>query len=436
VTARPSGVAGGLPGSSRPLRLGPLLASGVIDSAGLAFGWTIILLEVTQRSGLGAAALQSAAMLTGIALSAPFSAWLSTRLSPRDLLRVLAVAEGACRLGVFALLWLEADARLMAPLVAGMNVLAWSAFAGMRAEVSRAEAAAGSARSLTWYAVAIASSEALAAGAAALLLDSTPSTPVLAAVAVGYVLSLAPQWWVGTHADPVRHPQPAPKAQLRAVIEPAGLGAGVFLLAGAPALLATVLSYELYGSKGVVVSAVAFTVCSLGAARVQGVLSSWRPTPVPAFVLGAVMVGGWSLSGHTLIGLAVAQGCAGLAQCSLEGELDTRVVARVRAGAATAGLAFASSSRALGGALSVALLPAVLHHTSLPAASAAMSLLLFLAAGGVALNYGLHPSRRVPASFVVGFAAGMLTGVVTDAAVRVRETAGVSRPSMPAWGRR
>lgn len=414
-----------------------LLASGVIDSTGLAFGWTIILLVVADRGGLGAAALMSAAMLVGIALSAPLSVWLSARLSPQDLLRILAVAEGACRLAIFGLLWQHADLRLMAAVVVGMNALAWSAFAAMRAEVSRVEEATDSGRSLTWYAVAIASSEALAAGLAALVLDRAPSDGVMALVTAAYVLSLAPQWWVGSRADPVRQPQAAGLIQLRVMIAPAGFGAGVFLFAGAPALLATVLAYELYGSRGVVVSAVAFTAGSLGATRVQARLGGWRPPALPLLVLGALMVGGWTMSGHSLIGLAIAQGCAGLAQCTLEGELDSRIVSRLPAAAVpTAGLAFASSSRALGGALSVALLPVLVRDTSLPVVTGVIAGALLLAAGALAAGHALHPMRHFPPSFAVGFAAGVVTGAVTDAAVRVRESAGVNRPSMPTWARR
>jgi hypothetical protein len=408
----------------------------VIDSTGLAFGWTIILLVVADRGGLDAGALISAAMLVGIALSAPASAWLSARLSARDLLRSLAVAEGACRLGVFVLLWLHADDRLMALLVVLMNTLAWSAFAAMRAEVARAEEEAGSGRSLTWYAVAIASSEALAAGAAALLLDRTPATPVLVVVTAGYVFSLIPQWWVGSHADPGRHPRSARMAQVKMVIAPAGLGAVVFLLAGAPALLATVLAYQLYGSTGVVISAVAFTACSLGATRLQGRIGRWQPPALPLLLLGGLLIGGWSMSGHGLIGLALAQGCAGLAQCTLEGELDSRIVSRLPPGSATAGLAFASSTRALGGALAVTLLPTLLLHTSLPAVTATIALGLLLAGLALAIGHLVHPLRHLPPSFAVGFAAGVVTGAVTEAAVRVRETAGVGRPSLSSSGRR
>lgn len=422
-----------------PVPLGRLLAAGVVDSTGLAFGWTIVLLVVTQRGGLQAAALQSAAMLVGVALSAPFSAWISARLSARDLLRVLAVVEGAFRLGLFGLLWLDVDGRLLAVVVVAMNVTAWTAFAGMRSEVARANGAGGRGRSLTWYAVAIAASEALAAGAAALLLGSTPPAAVLVAVSAGYVLSLLPQWWVGSHADPVLHRQGArsrPMARTtRQVAGPASLGAGVFALTGAPALLATVLAYELHGSAGVVVSALAFTVGSLGATTAQAAVGSWRPAALPALVLGAVMVGGWSLAGHSLAGLALAQACAGIGQCSLEGDLDTRVVARLRTARVTAGLALASSARALGGALSVALLPVLLQHVPLPRACAVAAGALLAGALAVAVTSSVRDLRRhkVTPLFAIGFAAGLVTGVVTGAVGQVRELAGVSRPSMPAW---
>ena len=68
----------------RPLRLRSLLRAGMIDSTGMAFGWTVFLLVLTRRGGLDAAAVPASAMLIGIALSAPFSAWLAPRLSPRQ----------------------------------------------------------------------------------------------------------------------------------------------------------------------------------------------------------------------------------------------------------------------------------------------------------------------------------------------------------------
>jgi hypothetical protein len=394
----------------RPLRLGLLLASGIVDSTGLAFGWTVFLLVINDRGGLHEVSLLAAAILVGVALSAPFSGWLSARLSPCDLLRGLAVAEGSCRLALFGLLWLNPGPELMIPVIVLMNVLAWSAFAAMRSEVSRSSESSAGGRSLTWYAAAIAGSEALAAGAASLLLSRTPPTPVMVAVAVIYVLSLTPQWWVGSHASPAR---PGPAAvvgpgRLTVLLVPCGLGAGVFLLAGGPALLATVLAFERYGSTGVVVSAVSFAICSLGSARVQSLVGRWRPSALAVFVLGAVLVGGWSLSGRSLIGLAIAQGCAGLAQCALEGDLDHRIVSRLSDEMATTGLAFASSSRALGGALAVTLLPVLLNHTSLAVVCSVAAVVLLLAAAGV----GGYSLGRVSASYLVGFVTGRGIGVV------------------------
>ena len=85
----------------RPSRLSLVLSAGVTDSVGLAFGWTVFLLAVTERDGYDVATTQSAAALVGVAVSGPVSARLAGWLSPRDLLRVLAVAEGVCRVGLF-----------------------------------------------------------------------------------------------------------------------------------------------------------------------------------------------------------------------------------------------------------------------------------------------------------------------------------------------
>jgi hypothetical protein len=349
-----------------------VLSAGVTDSVGLAFGWTVFLLAVTERDGFAVASHLTAAALAGVALSGPVSARLTARLSPRDLLRGLAVAEGVCRVGVFGLFWLQAPVAVTALVVVLLNVLAWSAFAAMRTEVSRAQgtgdgsgAGGPAGRLLTLYAVAILASEALAAGGASLLLDSAPPTPVLVAVAAVYGLALAPQWVVGSFAPAARPAATGHRTDWRAVAAPCAIGGVVFLLASAPALLALVLAYEEYGTAGVVVSAVAFAGCSLGAARVQARVGLWPSTTTAACALGAVLVGGWSLAGLGLVGLAVAQGCAGVAQCALEGDLDARVVARTGAAASTSALALASSSRAVGGALAVWLLPHLLGLVSL-----------------------------------------------------------------------
>jgi len=393
--------AGGRRLRHRPSRLPLLLAAGAVDSVGLAFGWTAFLLAVAERDGPDAAIAQYAAALVGVAVSGPVSARLARRLSPRDLLRLLAVGEGACRLGLFGLFLGHAPLPALAALVAVMNVLAWCGFAAMRTEVSRAQGPAvegpdgAAGRLLTLYAVAILSSEALAAALASVVLSSAPPVPVLAAVATVYGMTLVPQWVVGTFAPRERPATASGRVPWRLVAVPCGVGGVVFLLAAAPALAATVLAFERYGRAGVLVSAVSFAVGAAGAARVQAAVGRWRTTAGPAFALGAVMVGGWALSGTGLAGLAVAQVCAGVGQCALEGDLDARTVARTGPAASTSALALASSSRALGGALAVYLLPAATDAVPLPALCLATALCLALAAAVCGAGRA-RPAIRLP----------------------------------------
>ena len=371
---------------ARPLRA--LLLAGVLDSTGLAFGWTVFLLAVTRRQGLAAAALQTSAMLVGIALSAPFGIWLSTRLSTRALLRTLSVLEGICRLALFAGLALDASAPSTAVLVVMLNLLAWTAFAAMRSEASRTRSHA-SGRSLTMYAAAIAGSEALAAMAAAVLIGDHPSESLMAVTALVYTAALAPQWLVARDADrtPARRIRPD---SLLSALPLCCLGALCFLIAAGPCLLATSLAYERYGTLGVEVSAACFAAGTLGSPALQAAVGR-RARVVPvSFVVGALMIGCWGLAPTHLVGLAAAQICAGLGQCTLEGDLDARTVARLPGAGETAGLSMASAGRALGGAAAAAVLPAVLLHWALPVVALCAGCLLLLLAG---LTSGREPRR-------------------------------------------
>jgi hypothetical protein len=359
----------------------------VVDSTGLALGWTVFLLAVTEHDGVKAAALQASAMLVGVALSAPFSAWIAPLVSPRTLLRALALAEGACRLALVVLFLANVHPWLLALVVAVMNVLAWSGFAAMRSETARAEGT-GSGRSLTRYAVAVAASEAVAAAAASLLVGGRPTTPVLIATAAVYAGTLLPQWLAARDASQVPPGGGARMTALRDTMPISGLGAVVFLVAGGPALVATVLAYELYGTRGVIASALSFAIGSAAAPRIQAVVDRWANASVASFALAAVLVAGWACSGWHLIGLVVAQACAGAAQCSLEGDLDARIVARVRAGNETTALALGAASRALGGALAVGLLPTVLERVAMP---------LFAGLSALAMLFGAIGCAVVPA---------------------------------------
>jgi MFS family permease len=79
-----------------------LLVSGVVDSFGMALGWTVFVLLATARGGLAEAALYNAAMLAGVVLSAPVTGWLSRRVGGRTLLRGAAGIEFVLRLACSA----------------------------------------------------------------------------------------------------------------------------------------------------------------------------------------------------------------------------------------------------------------------------------------------------------------------------------------------
>ncbi len=91
-----------------------LMLAGLVDSLCLSFAWTVLLLLVVADYGLGAAGLVSAAMLVGVALSAPVASQLACLLDGRRLLRSVAAVEGVLRVGVFALLVVGAPLVLVA----------------------------------------------------------------------------------------------------------------------------------------------------------------------------------------------------------------------------------------------------------------------------------------------------------------------------------
>ncbi len=413
----------GAPALSGPragnLGLAHLIGAGLLDSTGLAFGWTIVMLVVAQQKGLAAAALMTSSSLVGMALAAPFSAWLSSRCSPRHLLQRLAVAEALTRASLFAIMAVGGAAEMMAPIVVLTNMIAWTAYAAMRAQVSQAGtsgdvSAAGTVNGandgagLTWYAAAILASEAVAAGGASLLIVH-PSPLVLLLVGAVYTCSLAPQWWVGAHADPeppaLARTVMGARTTLRLVISPVIVGALVYFLAAGPALMAAVLAFERYGAVGVMVAAVSFAVGSLGSARLQARVAGISSAGVAACLLAAAMIGCWTILSLGLPALAASMLCVGLTQCCIEGDLDARTLACLRAepsSSATA-LAIASSSRAIGGAAAVAALPAVISAVSLPVAAASAGGVLLAAA---AILAGLARLPRAAASSTIATMTG------------------------------
>ena len=198
-------------------RLRRLIATALVDSFGLSLGWTVFSLHVTRGHGLAGLGLCNAAMLCGVALSAPAAARLSTRLDGRALLRVTAVTEAALRVGTFVLLLAGTPLPVVAVAVAASNVVAWTGYAGMRAEVAAADPR-GSA--MTWYMVAVAAIEA-AGTATAALLPTGPGGQVsgglLVAVIAGYGACLLPTWLVAGGALVARAARPR-TAGLRGVL--------------------------------------------------------------------------------------------------------------------------------------------------------------------------------------------------------------------------
>ena len=403
-------------------RLRELLVSGVVDSFGMALGWTVIVLVATARGGLAEAALHNAAMLGGVVLSAPVTGWLSRRLDGRTLLRGAAGIEVVLRFGVLYGLLAGAPAWLIAVLVVLMHVAAFAGFAGMRAEVTAVDA---SPRSMTRYAVCIAGVEAGGTALAALLPtgpDGHPTGWLLVAVFVVYLGSLLPTVLTARRArisptalpghspasSPIGSPDvdppvggpatggapaagrrgrpavPGPRRAAWRLPQPHLLlaGGGIMLLASGPALLAVPLTAELYGGGWVAGAAVAFCLGTLVATRAVGAMGRLRLPPVLRWSLwGLGMLVGWVVAPVFAPVVLLAQFAAGLSQTAFEGDMDARVAATADPATVTRDLAYSASVRALGGAVSVRLLPLLVTAPAIGMAAGAGAVVL----GGVAV---------------------------------------------------
>nr|WP_308129548.1 hypothetical protein [Actinoplanes polyasparticus] len=420
-------------GLRRAGRLRELVAAGVVDSFGMALGWTFIVLMATARGGLAEAALYNAAMLVGVVLSAPVIGRLARHLDGRTLLRGAAGIEVLLRFGTLYGLIAGWPSWLIALLVVLQHVAAWAGFAGMRAEVSAVDA---SARSMTRYAVAIAGVEAAGTALAALLPTGTLGYPtgwLLIAVFVVYLGSLLPTVLVARRARITPRPSPtrtlavplpaqaqtgalSAAARATATTPPADAarrggrraartmparwrhaaaspssaagwqvpqlrmlvaGAGVMVLASGPTLLAVPVVAELHGHNWVAVSAIAFCLGTLLATRAVAVLSRLRLPAVLRWCLwGLGMLAGWILAPVYAPMVLLAQFAAGLSQTAFEGDMDARVAAEARPESVTRDLAYSASVRAMGGALSVRLLPMVVATSAIGVAASASALIL------------------------------------------------------------
>jgi hypothetical protein len=246
-------------------RLNQLITAGAVDSFGLAFGWTVFVLHAVASQGLVAAGLYNAAMLIGVALSAPAAAWIAGKLNGKRLLQSTAVLEAGLRVGTFALLLADVQILLLAALVIATNVVAWIGFAAMRAEIA-AVADGRQARALTRYAGGVAAVEAAGAAAGAVLVvvngGSLRETSLVALLVI-YGASLLPTFLIARGSRVAKTPRTPGPSQLHRNAPTLGGGFAVMLLASGPTFLSVALAAELYGQVWVAPAAVAFTVGAL-----------------------------------------------------------------------------------------------------------------------------------------------------------------------------
>jgi hypothetical protein len=360
-------------------RLRRLIATALVDSFGLSLGWTVFSLQVMGSHGLAGLGLCNAAMLVGVGLSAPAAARLSARLDGRALLRVTCVTESVLRVGTFALLLAGAPLVAVAVAVAASNVVAWTGYAGMRAEVAAADPRG---TAMTWYMVAVAAIEAAGTATAALLptaAGGVVSGGLLVAVIACYGACLLPTWLVAGGAL-VTRAAPLPRAGgLRRVLRgdrllpsgpPNGLlasGGLVMLLGSGPTLLAVGLAAELHGTRWVAGSALAFAAgCLLAPFLADRLEHRALPPAITWPALGVGMAGGWAFAAWSPVALLAAQLLSGMCMSALEGDMDARVATKAASPrGVTAGLATAAALRAFGSAAAVALAPRVIAEAGI-----------------------------------------------------------------------
>jgi MFS family permease len=392
-------------------RLRELLFAGVVDSFGMALGWTVLVLLAVSRGGLAEAALYNAAMLAGVVLSAPVTGWLTRRWAGRTLLRGAAGTEIVLRLGVLAALIAGLPSWLVAGGVVVMHIAAWAGFAGMRAEVT---AVAPGARAMTRYALCIAAVEAAGTGLAALIPTGSGGHPTgwaLAAVFAVYAGSLVPTILSARRARVViargddipalsltgRRLATGPRAgSRRSIVSPKLLAAGgaIMLLASGPTLLAVPLTTQLHGRHWVAGAAIAFSLgCLLATIAVDAIATMRLPAVLRWSLWGLAMLTGWIFAPAHAWAVLFAQFSAGLAQTAFEGDMDARVAEEAPRHGVTTALAYSASTRALGGSVAVKVLPMVVTAQSIDRAVSVGVLALGVAALLVYAVTSIHTGR-------------------------------------------
>ncbi len=243
---------------------------------------------MAEEHGLAAVGVCSAAMLVGVALSAPVAGRVAARLDGRRLLGTVTVVELGLRVTLAAARPVAGARCCCWSLCVGvMNITAWTGYAAMRAEVAAVRPGPAA---LTWYGTGVAAVE---AGGVALAAFLTVDPAARHGVLVGSSWSptcsgSCPPCWsraARASAGPLRCRRAA-----RGVCPSCPLAGGLLMLVGsAPTLLYVALSEQAHGRTAVAAAAVSFVVGSLVAgtlasarAATPGVVvrrctASWRP---------------------------------------------------------------------------------------------------------------------------------------------------------------
>lgn len=376
---------GSVPGRRR---LRHLMVAGLTDSLCLSVAWTTLMLQVLATYGLAATGLCAAAMLVGVALSAPVAAGLARLLAGRQLLRATAGTEAVLRVSVFLLVFAHAPVWQLSLCIAVMSVTAWIGYAGMRAEVA---AAGCGPTALTWYGSVVAAVEAGGVALAALLPAGTADghqDTLQVVILAAYVLSLVPTAMVAG-ASPVPRSKPhSDTPRPPRLSDPTASGLVLMFAASGPTLLSVALAAQLHGRSSVALMAAAFILGSLAAPGLVAHIQARDANHATVWTLCAAgMVVGWVLAPAHVLLLCVAQLLSGLCMTALEGLLDTAAVTR-QPGQVTGALARATAGRALGSAASTALLPMVVIWAGVPTTLGTATLAL------LTLSLLLHVARR------------------------------------------
>lgn len=362
-------------------RVRDLTLAGATDSVGLAVGWTVFNLLAVYRHGLAVTGLLNAAMLCGVALSAPVAGWVTQRLSGRHTLQVTAAVECLLRAGTLALLYWDFPVPLLTVMVLASHVVAWTGYAAMRAEI----AAAGRHESaMTTYVAVIVTAEAVGASIGAVLPitgHGAIAAQLVAVVVVVYGITLLPTALVARGSRIVAQPALRTRGVIAANRRVLATGTVLMVLCSGPTLLYIALSARLHGRTSIVGAAVAFAAGSLLAPAAGRVLRrSNAPNAVIWPVWGAGMIIGWALAPWSVVGLWLAQLLSGICFTGFEGAMDMQLAGAAEDGAATTALAHGSAARGLGGALSVRMVPMFAGAAALPRVAAGSCLLCLLAA--------------------------------------------------------